>query len=98
MGYHTPTGKYVCIFLTLLKICNYKIIEIMSLKEEIAQKLKARRIELGLTMEELAILVWGDPAKRAQISNYENGKRAFSLDTLELFLEALQMNLILQNK
>ncbi|MGS4345059.1 helix-turn-helix domain-containing protein [Myroides odoratus] len=70
----------------------------MSLKEEIAQKLKARRIELGLTMEELAILVWGDPAKRAQISNYENGKRAFSLDTLELFLEALQMNLILQNK
>lgn len=70
----------------------------MSLKEEIAQKLKARRIELGLTMEELAILVWGDPAKRAQISNYESGKRAFSLDTLELFLEALQLNLILQNK
>lgn len=70
----------------------------MSLKEEIAHKLKARRLELGLTMEELAILVWGDPKKSGQISNYENGKRAFSLDTLELFLEALQCELILQNK
>ncbi|WP_413512195.1 helix-turn-helix domain-containing protein [Myroides odoratus] len=70
----------------------------MSLKEEIAQKLKARRLELNLTMEELAILVWGDPKKSGQISNYENGKRAFSLDTLELFLAALQLNLALQNK
>lgn len=46
----------------------------MSLKEEIAQKLKARRIELGLTMEELAILVWGDPKKSGHVSNYENSK------------------------
>lgn len=70
----------------------------MALKEEIAQKLKARRIELGLTMAELAILVWNDPNKSGHVSNYENGKRAFSLDTLELFLEALQMNFTLQNK
>jgi len=70
----------------------------MLLKEEIALKLKARRIELGLTMEELAVLIWGDPAKKAQISNYENGKRSFSLDTLELFLEALQCELNITNK
>lgn len=70
----------------------------MSLKEEIAQKLKARRIELGLTMEELAILVWGDPKKSGHVSNYENGKRGLSLDTLELFLEALQMELNISKK
>lgn len=70
----------------------------MSLKEEISQKCRSRRIELGLTMEELAILVWGDPKKSGQISNYENGKRAFSLDTLDLFLEALQLELNIKNK
>lgn len=57
----------------------------MSLKEEIAIFIKERRQELGLTMEELAILIWEDPSKRSQISNYESGKRSLSLDTLELF-------------
>lgn len=70
----------------------------MLLKEEIALKLKTRRIELGLTMEELAVLIWNDPKKSGQVSNYENGKRSFSLDTLELFLKALQCELNITNK
>jgi transcriptional regulator with XRE-family HTH domain len=70
----------------------------MLLKEEIALFIKERRNELGLTGEELAILVWGNPAKKSHISSYENGKRSMSLDTLELILKALKTELILNRK
>ena len=70
----------------------------MSLKEEIALFIKERRQELGLTMEELAILIYNDAAKKGQISLYESNKRAMSLDTLELFLKALQSELKLIKK
>ncbi|MGL5277351.1 MAG: helix-turn-helix domain-containing protein [Myroides sp.] len=68
------------------------------LKEEIALFIKERRQELGLTMEELAILIWGDSSKRSEISRYESGKRTMSLDTLELFLKALQSEIKLTKK
>ncbi|MVX36238.1 helix-turn-helix domain-containing protein [Myroides sp. LoEW2-1] len=65
----------------------------MTLKEDIAVTLKNRRKELGLTLEELAILIWEDSSKKSQISTYENNKRVMGLDTLELFLKALQLDL-----
>lgn len=70
----------------------------MSSKEEVAAFIKNRRLELGLTLEELAILIYDNPAKKAQIGAYENGKRSLSLDTLDLFLEALQIDLKLTKK
>lgn len=65
----------------------------MTLKEDIAVTLKNRRKELGLTLEELAILIWEDSSKKSQISTYENNKRVMGLDTLELFLKALKLDL-----
>ncbi|MDM1496813.1 helix-turn-helix transcriptional regulator [Myroides odoratimimus] len=70
----------------------------MSLKEDIAIYLKERRVELNLTMEELALLVWGDSSKRSQISRYESGKHSMSIDTLELLLKALQIDIKLSKK
>lgn len=70
----------------------------MSLKETIALFIKERRQELGLTMEELAILIYNDPAKKGQISLYENGKRSLSLDTLEMFMKALRSDFRIERK
>ncbi|MDR2223527.1 MAG: helix-turn-helix transcriptional regulator [Flavobacteriaceae bacterium] len=70
----------------------------MLLKEEIALFIKERRLELGLTMEELAILVWEDPTQKSEISRYENCKRSMNIDTLELILKALKTELILSRK
>lgn len=70
----------------------------MSLKETIAIFIKERRLELGLTMEELAILIYNDPKKKSQISLYENGLRSLSLDTLELFLKALRSDIEIKKK
>lgn len=40
----------------------------MALKEEIAEFIRSRRLELNLTMEELAILVYDNPKMKSQIA------------------------------
>lgn len=69
-----------------------------SLKEQIAIFLRERRLELNLTMEELAILIYNNPKMKTQVSAFETGKRSPSLDTLELFLKALKTELVLNKE
>lgn len=70
----------------------------MSLKEEIAIFIKERRQELDLNMEELAILIWDNPTKKSQVSNYESGKRSMSVETLELFFKSIAMRIKTKQK
>ncbi|MHC5200859.1 helix-turn-helix domain-containing protein [Myroides sp. LJL119] len=44
------------------------------------------------------ILIYNDPAKKGQISLYENGKRSLSLDTLEIFMKALRCDFEIKKK
>lgn len=58
----------------------------MSVKERFGVNLRRIRRRAGITQEELAALVEMD---RAQISNFENGKRTPRLDTLLKLMGAL---------
>ncbi len=70
----------------------------MTLKESISSILRERRNELGLTMEELALLVWGNPKKRSEISRYEKGTIVPTITTLDKLLEALRLRVEILKK
>lgn len=58
--------------------------------KELGQRIRAARERLGLSQEELAVLVSKD---QTAISEYENGKRKFYASDLPLFARALKVSL-----
>ena len=69
----------------------------MSLKELISTTIKERRQELGLTMEELAILIYDNPKMKTQVYNFESGNRTPSIETLEKFSKALNFEICIKH-
>lgn len=70
----------------------------MTVQSKFSKYLRERRQELGLTMEELAILVYDNKTMRSQISLYENDKKSPTLETLDKILQALNSEVIFKRK
>ena len=64
-------------------------VQTKTLSEEFAIFLKAKRMRLGLTQEQLAIKIWGDNSRNSYLAKIENGKVKVSVSTMGLILEAL---------
>lgn len=60
-------------------------------KRELAQLCRDRRIELGLTQQQLADLV---KTEKTRISEFENNRRNLSCDKLLLLFKGLQLTVI----
>lgn len=90
-----PISDFFCtIKLSLKKLTLHKKIKKMpdqtkTLSEEFAIFLKAKRMRLGLTQEQLAIKIWDDNSRNSYLAKIENGKVKVSVSTMELILEAL---------
>lgn len=59
-----------------------------ALSAEIAAFLKERRIVLGLSQEQAAMMIYGNIEERGRISKIENGKKNISVKTLYYFFAA----------
>jgi transcriptional regulator with XRE-family HTH domain len=60
-----------------------------SLSAEVAEFLKNKRINKGLSMRKLSVLVYGDDKRSGYISQVERGEREITISTFGMFLTAL---------
>lgn len=63
----------------------------MQLGQEIGSKLRARRLQLGMTQEQLAYL---SHTSVSQVGQIERGQGNYTIKSLEAMLQALSISLI----
>ena len=63
----------------------------MQLGQEIGSKLRARRLQLGMTQEQLAYL---SHTSASQVGRIERGQGNYTIKFLEAMLQALSISLI----
>ena len=63
----------------------------MQLGQEIGSKLRARRLQLGMTQEQLAYL---SHTSASQVGRIERGQGNYTIKSLEAMLQALSISLI----
>ena len=63
----------------------------MQLGQEIGSKLRARRLQLGMTLEQLAYL---SHTSASQVGRIERGQGNYTIKSLDAMLQALSISLI----